>query len=117
MPSNSRLLAVTKESSRSGCGYPYCMSSPAKIDVNVRLSPKFWPFLVGGALLGVLAALIVTLGFNSTTDEFTDQSIFGYFAIILGMIGAGLGSIIYLILDRVLARKSTRLTAVEIDEN
>ncbi|GAB2892054.1 hypothetical protein ACXA45_07585 [Neomicrococcus lactis] len=92
------------------------MSSPEKIDVDVRLSPKFWPFFVGGALVGVLAALIVTMGFQSSTDEFSDQSVFGYFAILLGIVGAGLGSVAYLVLDRVLARKSTRLTAVEVDE-
>jgi hypothetical protein len=93
------------------------MSSPEKFDVTVRLSPKFWPFLVGGTILGLLAALIVTVSFEDTTGEFSDQSIFGYFAILLGVAGAGLGSIVYLILDRVLARKSTRLTAVEVDEN
>lgn len=93
------------------------MSSPEKLDVDVRLSPKFWPFFVGGAIVGLIAALIVTVSFQGSTDEFSDQSVFGYFAILFGVVGAGLGSIVYLILDRVLARKSTRLTAVEVNEH
>ncbi|MDI3330725.1 MAG: hypothetical protein QJR09_08315 [Micrococcus sp.] len=68
-------------------------------DLVVRRAPKVQVFLLGGALLGVLAALVVAL-IGPANPEFTLGSIFGYFVVIFGIIGVGVGGLVWLALDR-----------------
>ena len=68
-------------------------------DLVVRRAPKVQVFLIGGALLGVLAALIVSLA-GPDNPEFTFGSVFGYFVVIFAIIGVGAGGLVWLVLDR-----------------
>ena len=81
--------------------------------VRIRRAPKFSVFLVLGALVGILVSLILTasypidplVGFAAT---------FGYFAIYGFVGGLLLGSIVALIFDRALSRRS-KTVAVTVD--
>lgn len=83
------------------------MSTPddRETKVSIRRAPKFSVFVVLGALVGVLVSLVLTASFP------VDKSVgfaatFGYFAI-YGFVGGILvGSLVALIFDRVLSRRS-----------
>lgn len=68
-------------------------------DLVIRRAPKVQVFLLGGALLGAVAAFIVTL-LGPESAEFTFGSVFGYFLVIFGIIGVGVGGLLWLALDR-----------------
>ena len=78
--------------------------------VRIRRAPKFSVFLIVGAALGIIVALILTslfpidpqVGFGAT---------FGYFAIFGVTGGVLIGGIVALIFDRVLSRRTTTATA------
>lgn len=88
--------------------------------VTVRRAPKMLVFLVLGAALGVLAALILTYGFGvvdaqgnepSTVSAvtFTKSEIFGFLVLVCGVAGVALGGIVALILDRTVGRRTKRV--------
>jgi len=68
-------------------------------DLVVRRAPKVQVFLLGGAALGVLAALVVALT-GRQNPEFTFGSVFGYFVVVFGIIGVGVAGLVWLFLDR-----------------
>jgi hypothetical protein len=78
--------------------------------VRIRRAPKFSVFLIVGAALGVIVALILTSSFPiDSTVGF--GATFGYFAI-FGVVGGVLiGGIAALIFDRVLSRRTKTATA------
>ncbi len=89
------------------------MSEPDDRETRVRIrrAPKFSVFLVLGALIGVLASLVLTASFPiDKTVGF--GATFGYFAIYGFVGGILLGSIVALIFDRALSRgaKTVRVT-------
>jgi hypothetical protein len=87
--------------------------------VRVRRAPKFTVFLMAGAALGIIAALILTFAFSGTESVspntgllYTQSQVFGFLA--LGCItgGIALGGIVALIFDR---RSSRRTREVIVD--
>jgi hypothetical protein len=81
--------------------------------VRIRRAPKFSVFLVLGALIGVLASLILTASFPIDSSVGFGAT-FGYFAI-YGLVGGILlGSLVALIFDRVSSRRS-RTVGVTVD--
>lgn len=83
------------------------------VTVRVRRSPKYSVFLVLGAVVGVLVAMILTFAFNgtalpspNTTIQYTQLQVFGF--IVLWCVPAGmvLAGVIALILDRVVGRRT-----------
>lgn len=68
-------------------------------ELVVRRAPKVQVFLLGGALLGVIVALVVAL-VGQENPEFTFGSVFGYFVVLFGIIGVGVGGLVWLALDR-----------------
>lgn len=79
-------------------------------EMTVRSAPKMWPFLILGAVAGVLVALIVALT-GTPSSDYTLGGTFGYFAIIFGVIGVGIAGVIFLILDRRSLKKSRSVSA------
>lgn len=75
--------------------------------MTVRRAPRIVPFLVAGAVLGVLVAAIVTLA-GPGSVQFDRSTVFGFFAVIFGMLGVGVGAFAAIILDRVSVRRSQR---------
>ncbi|MGP9501083.1 hypothetical protein ACT3TS_02580 [Specibacter sp. AOP5-B1-6] len=66
--------------------------------LKVRTAPKYVPFLIAGALVGIAAAAILTFTLPPSED-FEASSVFGLFAVLLVLPGAGLGAIVALVLD------------------
>ncbi|MFK4835003.1 potassium transporter Trk [Microbacterium sp. ZW T2_14] len=74
---------------------------------RVRRAPKISVFLILGALLGVVVAMILTFAFNGTAEaspntgvEYSQAQVFGFLALICGTIGLALGAVVALIFDR-----------------
>lgn len=86
----------------------------ASVPVVVRRSPKFWPFVGAGAVLGVLVAVISAYT-GAGSAEFTRASVAGFLAVFFGLAGVLVGCIAYLVADRVGAKRATRTTAVPLD--
>ena len=81
--------------------------------VRIRRAPRFSVFLVLGALVGILVALILTASFP-IDPRVGFGAVFGYFAI-YGFVGGLLvGAVVALILDRVLSRRA-KSVAVTVD--
>lgn len=80
--------------------------------VQVRRSPKYVTFIVLGAAIGLIAAVILTLAFPEN-DKFTPLQVFGFVALVSVVIGVAMFCCIALILDRVVGRK---VRVVEADK-
>ena len=87
--------------------------------VRMRRAPKFSVFLVVGAGVGILAALILTFAFQGTAGEspntglvYSPLQVFGFLALICISVGLALGGTIAVVLDR---RSSRRALDVTVD--
>ena len=65
----------------------------------MRRAPKIGVFMACGAALGLIAALLVTT-FGPRNPEFTFATTFGFFFVLFAVVGAALGSLVWLVLDR-----------------
>jgi hypothetical protein len=86
---------------------------------RVRRAPKISVFLLLGAAVGVLVAMILTFSFNGTADpspntgvEYSQGQVFGFLALICVPIGIALAGIVALLLDR---RSQHRTRSVDVD--
>ncbi|WP_430647284.1 hypothetical protein [Agromyces sp. GXS1127] len=82
--------------------------------VTVRRSPRYGSFLLLGAALGVLVALVLTFAFPENPD-FDRGQVFGFLLLWCGAGGLALGGAAALVIDRVLAKR--RGTAVAEHES
>ncbi|WP_434615689.1 hypothetical protein [Arthrobacter sp. A5] len=82
--------------------------APERRRATVRRAPKFVPFLVLGALVGVLAAAIVAVA-GPGSANFDRSTVFGFFAVLLALPGVALGGVLALLLDRASIRRSERI--------
>ncbi|CAB4945137.1 unannotated protein [freshwater metagenome] len=78
------------------------MAKKKTLDLNIRKAPKFLAFLISGSVLGVIVAVVL----YSLATKTTGASIFGYLIIFCAGLGAGLGCVLAVVLDRVLRTKS-----------
>lgn len=87
-------------------------------EVTIRRAPKFGVFIVGGAVLGFLATLlVVTVTMDIDRGDQQDASfgtLVGYFSLWGVTIGAFAGAVVAVVLDRVFARRAARLTAERV---
>ena len=90
---------------------------------RVRRAPKYSVFLVLGAGIGVFVAMILTFAFDGQPDpalgqtmQFSQSQIFGFLALVCGVIGLGIGGIIAIAFDHTIGRR-TRPVAVEREEH
>ena len=88
------------------------------VTVQVRRAPKYAVFLVAGALLGVLVALILTFAFQGTADKspntglvYTSLQVFGFVALICVSAGVLLGGAVALVFDRTVGRRTRDVVA------
>ncbi|MHA7304432.1 hypothetical protein ACX80E_04175 [Arthrobacter sp. TMN-49] len=84
--------------------------------LTVRRAPKYVPFLIAGALAGIVTAAIFT-SMTPPSTEFETSSIFGFFAVLLVLPGAGLGAMVALVLDRRSTRRAKTLLAQSLPDD
>lgn len=77
------------------------------IEVMVHSSPKFWPFMGVGAVLGIIIG-IVSAFLGPEQAEFTRGSVAGFLSTAFAVIGVLLAGIIFLIVDRVTLKRGRR---------
>ena len=85
------------------------MSEPQRRQVRVRRSPKVGVFLLIGAVVGVLAAIVV-VNVGPESGDPTAQAI-GFLAVLLGAVGALLGGLVALVLDAASERRARTVDA------
>ena len=81
----------------------------AKEKVEIRKAPKFLPFLILFAVIGVIVAVVLN-AFIPEADR-TTQPILGYLIGYLAALGAVLGLIVALVLDIISRKRVKRLEA------
>jgi H+/Cl- antiporter ClcA len=81
--------------------------------VKIRRSPKYFPFMLTGAILGLIVALI--LDANITPEARSAAAILGYLIAFSVAIGAGLGITLAVILDRIGSARSKTLEATKLE--
>lgn len=87
--------------------------------VRVRRAPKFSVFVIVGAVLGLLAALILTYAYDGTVNQspntgmvYSQGQVFGFLALICVAAGIAVFAVIAIILDR---RSSRHTREVMVD--
>jgi Zn-dependent protease with chaperone function len=97
---------------------PQLVTSDEVVTVRVRRSPKYAVFLVLGAALGILVALILTFAFQGTDQKspntgllYSPMQVFGFVALICVSVGIILGGAVALLLDRTVGRRTREVVA------
>lgn len=86
--------------------------------VTVRRAPRYGRFITLGALVGAVVALILTFAFSGEPTvegellEFDRGQVFGFLLLLCATVGAALGAIAALIIDRATARRARSVTVV-----
>ncbi|MFD4421188.1 potassium transporter Trk [Agromyces sp. NPDC058484] len=97
------------------------VDGPLEIDVtsdtvSVRRAPRFGAFIALGAVVGAVVALILTFTFSGQPTvegeliEFDRGQVFGFLLLVCGTIGAALGAVVALIVDRASAKRARSVT-------
>jgi hypothetical protein len=77
---------------------------------TLHRAPRYTNFMSLGAILGVLSALILTVIYPENTD-FSRAQVFGFLLLAGVAGGVALGSVVALILDKVVGRRSSTVVA------
>lgn len=64
-----------------------------------RRAPRYAPFVTTGALVGLVAAVVLVLALPPV-DQLGTWSAFGYLALLLGLVGGLVGAAVAVVLDR-----------------
>jgi hypothetical protein len=86
-------------------------ADPERRDVTVRRAPKFVPFVLIWALLGVIAAAVSAYT-GPENPDFTRGTIFAFLAVLFALAGVLIGSLLFLVIDRVSVKRAKPATAV-----
>jgi hypothetical protein len=80
-------------------------SSSSTHDVVVRRSPRYVRFIVVGAVVAILATLVLTFVFPEQPN-YSRAQVFGFVGIILVTVFVGLAAAIAVVVDRVSSRRA-----------
>jgi hypothetical protein len=83
-------------------------------EVRIRRSPRYLRFMGVGAVLGVIAALILTIAFPAVA-QFSPTQVFGFLGLFLVVIGGALGAVVALLLDRAGSRRAKPALLERVD--
>jgi ATP/ADP translocase len=75
-----------------------------KSTVTVRRSPRFFNFMLLGAVIGVIAALVLTVVFPEN-PEFGAAQVFGFLLLAFVTLGVTLGAVVAIVIDRLISRR------------
>jgi hypothetical protein len=98
--------------------------APARERAVVHRAPKIWGFLGLGAMVGVVATIVLTLVFRpadgaaTVTEDGTQfglSQVFGFLLVCLIPLGAALGALVAIVLDRILSRRAVEVDVERID--
>lgn len=81
--------------------------------VRIRRTPKFLPFLITGAVIGVILAVI--LGLSIPADAKTPEPIVTYLIGYLGAIGAVVGIVTAVVVDRIGVARAKTVEATKLE--
>ncbi len=81
--------------------------------VKIRRTPKFLPFLVTGAVIGVIIAVI--LGLSIPAEQRTEAPVVTYLIGYLGALGAAAGSVTAVIADRIGVARAKTVEATKLE--
>jgi membrane associated rhomboid family serine protease len=81
--------------------------------VRIRRTPKFLPFLITGAVIGVIIAVI--LGLSIPADAKTPEPIVTYLIGYLGAIGAVAGIVTAVVVDRIGVARAKTVEATKLE--
>ena len=85
-------------------------------DVTVRRAPKYVPFLILGALVGIAAAAVVAYAVPSN-PSFDAGAVFGFFMVMFAGGGAILGAALALVLDRRSVKRRQRAVVEAVPDS
>jgi hypothetical protein len=80
-------------------------------EVRIRRAPRLPVFLVLGAVVGVIATLIITAAVGHVDPKVGFGATFGYFCVFGVPAGIALGALVGLLLDRRSQRRARIITA------
>lgn len=82
--------------------------------VRVQRSPRYFRFMITGAVVFAVVALILTYAFpeNPTYDR---GAVFGFLLAICATVGVALGALVALLIDRAATRRARTVQADRID--
>jgi predicted lipid-binding transport protein (Tim44 family) len=86
-------------------------ADPERRDVTVRRAPKFVSFVLLWALLGVIAAAISAYT-GPENPDFTRGTIFAFLAVLFALAGVLIGSLLFLVIDRVSVKRAKPAQAI-----
>lgn len=78
--------------------------------VIIRRSPRYLRFFIVGLILGVIAALILTVVFPAD-GQYTVLQVFGFMLLITLVLGGALGLVVAIILDRTVGKRTSTAQA------
>jgi ATP/ADP translocase len=73
--------------------------------VTVRRSPRYLRFFILGLILGVIAAMVLTVAFP-VDGQYTVLQVFGFMLLISLSVGGALGLVVAIILDRTVGKRT-----------
>lgn len=82
--------------------------------VAVRRSPRYWRFLVIGAFVGIIAALVLTFAFPASPDYSLTQ-VFGFLLLVCIVVFGAIALTVGLLIDRSMARRTRIVSADRVD--
>lgn len=82
-------------------------------DVEIRRAPKVLPWALTGAVVGMLAALVLSLVVPES--EGSDYNVLGLLVVSLGSLGLGSGVAFAIVVDLVTSSKAKRASAVRAE--
>ena len=85
-------------------------------EVTVRRAPKYVPFLILGALVGIAAAAVVAYAVPAN-PSFDAGAVFGFFLVLFAGGGAILGAVLALVLDRRSVKRQERAVVEAVPDS
>jgi hypothetical protein len=112
-PAHPKVERMEVDADQSGEHLETEVSSDA---VTVRRAPRYPAFILAGVALGVVVALVLTFAFPENA-EFDRGQVFGFLLLWAGAIGAALGGVVALVVDRMLAKRGRGAVAEHEDRH